>query len=147
MILIKKQIKNIFMLCVILAFFSCTTESNINITDEKDEPRKDITEQLKDLAMTEPDKIIENLNGILYYDKRLEIWIFNHSILGTIDSNERYMIVDMPNNSDSFEEGKEALVSGLCYKIPTNIIIDLAKDNIVFPAGTVLFYLEITDFK
>ena len=137
--LIVKKIKFISIFCAIIALFSCKNEDNFKITDDKNEHQMYI-------EINEPDKIIEDLIGTLRYDEKLNLWTVNHFISGTIDSIERYLIVDMANNKFSFEEEKQVRVSGFCYKIPADIILDLAvKNDVVFPAGMELYYIEITN--
>ena len=139
MILIKKTIKSIAVLCVIIVGFSCQSEEDFSVIDEY---------QTHIATTTEPYKIIKNMPGILYYHKQLQVWSVSHFIDGTIDSADNYLIVDMPEVAFSFEEGKEVSVSGPCYKIPSQTLIDLAnKKQISFPVGTESFYLKVTDLN
>lgn len=134
-------IKCISIFCVIIAFFSCKNDDNLNITDDKSEHQMYI-------EIKEPDKIIEDMEGTLRYEEKLKLWSVNHFISGTIDSAEKCLIVDTPNNKFSYEEEKQVRVSGFCYKIPADIILDLAtRNDIVFPAGMELYYIEITNLK
>ena len=142
--LIVNKIKYISIYCAILAFFSCENEDNFKITDNKNEHQMYI-------EIREPDKKIEDMIGTLRYDEKLKLWTVNHFIFGTIDSIEKYLIVDIANNKFnkfSFEEEKQVRVSGFCYKITADIILDLAKKNdIVFSAGMELYYIEITNIN
>ena len=140
MMSIKNVFKLISVLCVIFSCISCQS-NDLTITDEF----QTTDEVLEYIAMTTPDKVIENTPGILNYHKEIKMWSISHSIAGTIDSVDKYLIAEMPNNKFSFEEGKQVTVSGFCYKIPTDILLDFAiNKDMVFPAGTELYYIKIS---
>jgi hypothetical protein len=96
---------------------------------------------------TESNKVIENISGTLRYYEEVNMWSIIHFIPGTIDSEEIYLIRDIPNNEFSFEEGKRVFVSGLCYKISDQEVLDLTiNKKIVFHAGIDdLYYINVTD--
>ena len=118
------------MLCIILACTSC----------KKDDLLIDIK--------GEPDKVIEDVSGTLYYNKYFKMWEVRHFIPGTIDSVDLYLIAKMPYKKFKFEEGGQVFVSGLCYEIPHQILFDKDKGIYSFyPAGVDFFYIKVTDLK
>ena len=126
MIFKKNIIKGIFALCVILACFSC----------KKDNLLIDLT--------GESDKTIKNTPGTLGYSEDFKMWRVRHSIPGTIDSVDIYLITEMPDRKFTFEEGKQVSVSGFCYRISSQV---LADKGIEYPAGIECFYIKVTDIK
>jgi len=120
---IKKIFKETTVLCALLACFSCQKEETL-------------------IGLTgKPDKVIENVSGRLSYLKELEIWVVTYYIPETIDSAESYLIVKMPDRKFPFEESKQVLVSGSCYKIPRQ---RLADKGIFYPAGEEYYYIKVT---
>ena len=136
--IIKKPFKPrgvLMALCVILLCFSC----------KKD----DIVPILIDIT-GEPDMVIENVTGRLYYNKDFKMWLVNYGIPGTHDSVDHYVIVEMPDGKFSFEEGKKATVSGLCYKIPNSVYFDFLEKRygvVRYVAGTTYYYIKVTDLN
>ena len=135
---VKNIIKSIFVLCVIVVGFSCQNEEEFSFTDEYQ----------KYITTAQPDKIIVNMSGILHYYQGLDIWSISHFFDGTIDAADNYLIVEMPDVTYSFEEGKEVSVSGVCYKMPSQTLLDLAKKkDITFPAGMESYYIKVTELN
>ena len=116
-------------LCVMLAYFSCKKDNGFII---------DIT--------GEPDRVIENVSGILCYNNAFKTWMVSYHIPGTIDSVEEYVIAEMPESKFPFEEGKQVTVSGYCYKIPKDIVVEKNK-GMDFIAGTTHYYIKVTDLN
>ena len=123
---IKMIIKSIFVLCVI---FACSSSP-------KDELLTDLS--------CEPDKVIKNITGTLYYDNAFKLWSVSNPIPGTHDSVEIYKIVEMPNMKFPLEEGKQVSISGFCYLIPYRILFDKGLE---YPAGIEIYYIKVTDLK
>lgn len=94
----------------------------------------------------DPDKTVENTSGTLHYYDAIKMWGVYYIIPGTIDSGEIYLITEMPDNKFSFEEGKQVLMSGSCYKISSREVLDLTT-NITFPAGIDLYYIKVTNLN
>ena len=92
----------------------------------------------------EPDKVIENVLGALYYHKELKAWYVRHSIPGSIDSVDSYLIAEMPVRKFPFEEGKQVVISGFCYRIPDRI---LANKGVEYPAGEEYYYIKVTSIN
>ena len=133
----------ILVLCIILTCFSC----------KKDD--EDAYETILIDITGEPDKVIENVTGTLYYDKAFKMWEVYDHFLDTIYAGV-YLIVEMPDSNFSFNEGKEVTVSGLCYEIPLDIYLDFrSKRNSgkgyiqysLLAAPTKHFYIKVTDLK
>ena len=122
----KNIIIGISVLCVIFLWFSC----------HKDKLLIDLS--------GEPDKVIENTSGTLSYSKEFKSWKVINPIPGTHDSIDVYLIVEMHDRKFPFEEGKQVLVSGLCYSIPYSILVD---KGIEYPAGVECYYIKVTDLK
>ena len=91
-----------------------------------------------------PDKLIENTSGSLFYNKDLKRWAVRHSISGTIDSVDIYLIVESHDSMFAFEAGKQVFISGFCYRIPDRI---LADKKIFYPAGTECYYIKVTNLN
>jgi hypothetical protein len=110
-----KLLKYVF-LCGLLIGFSCKENDSGKISDE-------------------PDKIIEDITGILYYSNECKIWGIRYGYPGTIDKVDIYLI----KNSDvnfHFEENKKVKVSGYCY---------LTDALFPVPAGTIVYHTIITN--
>jgi len=120
----KRKLKGVSIaLCIVLGCFSCQKDNLlINISGE-------------------PDKVIESTFGTLYYHKKLKMWCVNHYVPGTIDANDRYLIVGI-SEKNIFKEGKQVLVSGLCYFIPPQVCRHLYYDHL---AGVAFYYIKVTN--
>ena len=104
---------------------------------------KETKEFLIDLS-GEPDKVIENVPGTMFYHKELKAWYVRHSIPGSIDSVDNYLIAEMPVGQFPFEEGKQVVISGFCYRIPDRILADKGID---YPAGIEYYYIKVSNFN
>ena len=91
-----------------------------------------------------PDKVIENTPGTLYYSNDIKGWYVSSSIPETIDAIDRYLIIEVPDKKFPFQTGKQVLVSGLCYNIPSHVLID---KNMYSLGGIDWYYIKITDLK
>jgi hypothetical protein len=80
----------------------------------------------------------------LFNNLEFKGWAVRHSIPGSIDSVDFYLIIEMHSNNFRFEHRKEVLVSGYCYHIPKD---KLRKKGIEYPAGTEWYYILVTDIK
>ena len=102
----------VVMLCVILACTSC----------KKDDLLIDIK--------GEPDKVMENAYGILYYDRDLKVWYISFHYAGvTDDTGEHYMIAERRYKNFVFKDDQVILFSGFCYEIPRDIYRNFAVKN------------------
>ena len=134
-ILNKKPFKRkhkgaVLALFIVLACFSC---------------KKDDVGLLIDIT-GEPDMVIENRLGKLYYEKRLNmigIDIFPPPGEIRIDGGEYHMIVEMPYNLP-IKKGEQVSVSGLCYRIPPLKYRNYIKDEI---AGNTYYYIKVTNIN
>jgi len=134
MIRIKKLIKRITVLCALLACFSCQKEVFLI----------DIIDTFLIELSGKPDKVIKNTHGNLYYDPVLNVWGIIYGIPGTHDSADIYIIAKMPDRKFSFEERKEVMVSGSCYRIPWQKLAEKGRELL---AGTECYYIEVTNIK
>ena len=147
MMSIKKILKSISALCVICACFSCQSDE---FSDEfQDESQSGFSDEsknefLKYIDMKEPDMVIKNTSGTLFFHKELKMWYVSRPFPGTNDSHDNYLIAEKPNKNFLFEEGKQVSVSGFCYYIPRLILMDI---DYFYPAGTEYYYIKVTDLK
>jgi hypothetical protein len=109
-------------LCILLGCFSCKKHLLIDITGE-------------------PDKVIQDASGKLYYHKKLKMWYVEHAVPGSIDSADCYLITNLPS---TFKEGKSVSISGLCYYIPHNLYPHVYYGQ---TAGVNFFYIKVTNIK
>ena len=126
-----KKIKQMTVLCAVIAFFACKNNDQDFKIFDMDFPDN-------------PDKVIEKTPGRLFYGENVNGWFISSPIPGTIDSKDCYLIAEIPDKKFPFEEGKQVLVSGLCYHIPKDAFAD--KD--VYGLGGIeWYYIKITDLK
>ena len=128
--LMKHVIKSIFVLSIIFSCFSCQKEEH-------------------PVWSGEPDKVIVNAPGTLFYNADLEMWCISYYNRETRLSNY-YHIVEMPDKEFSLEEGRQVLASGLCYQIPRHILDDLpiiSGGLMDYWAGKVWYYIKVTDLN
>ena len=132
--IIKKPFKPkgiLIVLCVILLCFSCKKDKIVfgnNITEP-------------------PDKEIENISGQLYYFKEFRMWQIIYSVPETEDSQEAYLIIEMPDSNFPFKEkeNEQVTISGYCYKVPQS---DIDKSGMKYHiAGLTYYYIKVTDLK
>ena len=99
------------------------------------------------ITQTEPDRIIEKVSGKLSYNKELQKWVFwPHHPEVVNDLPECYVIIDMSDNHFSFEENKKVLLSGSCYKIPMDTLLDwVINKGYAVMGGLENFYIQLTD--
>ena len=130
--MIKRVLKLTLALMLLVACFSCKKHLLIDITGE-------------------PDMVIENMSGTLYYDKDgfkiLKMWYVSPLPENDTGHNwrNRYFIAEMPDKKFPLMEAKQVLISGLCYYIP--------YDAFGFPEGLdvmlayVPYYIKITNIS
>jgi hypothetical protein len=82
----------------------------------------------------EPDKIIEDITGILHYLNEYETWYIRCGYPGTIDNVDIYLVKNQDKDFH-FGENKKVKVSGYCY---------LTDELFPVPAGTIVYHTIIT---
>jgi hypothetical protein len=124
-------------MCILLSLLclGCQGKDSFSALSSGCEEEDSITDK-------DPDKIIESTSGVLHYHEGMKMWSVHHVIPGTIDSVEIYLMTEIPDVKFSFDEGKQVSLSGSCYKIAPQELLDLA---IAAPAGTELYYIKVTN--
>ena len=131
MIRIKNVIICISILFIILSCFSCNNE-DIDLIDEYH----------KQITTTNPDKIIGYTIGTLHYSEEAKMWVVFHHTSGTQDSVDQYLIVEMPDSELVFEEGKEVIVRGFCYRVSPHLLKTTARYSM---AETAFYFIKVFD--
>jgi hypothetical protein len=91
-------------------------------------------------ASSDPDMVIEDRSGTLYYSNGLEMWAVRYAYPGTIDSVDDYLMPNFKNEKNfpiDIWPGPKVRISGSCYR--TNDLFPL-------PAGYTAYYIDLTDF-
>jgi hypothetical protein len=88
-------------------------------------------------GLGEPDKVIENVTGMLYYVEVINQWAIQYHFPETIDSVDLYLLNDFDAGDTPTDAMVRVKISGRCYKSTETLA--------PVPAGTNVYRIVITD--